>query len=115
MEVVYKKSAAAECSNYHERSHSSTTLNILSDIILSRLTSYKVEITGLVEFDATGQLLILCFAIVDYLKKIKYNEAVHHTYIAFKKDYDSVRKEVLFNVLIEFCMPMKLIILIKCV
>jgi len=68
MEVVYKKSVRAECSNYQESSHSSTTLKILSDILLSRLTPYEVEITGLVEFDATGQLLILYFAIVDYLK-----------------------------------------------
>jgi hypothetical protein len=31
----------------------------------------------------------------------------------FKKGYDSVRNDVLFNILIEFCIPMKLVRLIK--
>ena len=31
----------------------------------------------------------------------------------FKKAYDSVRSEVLYNILIEFCIPMKLVRLIK--
>ena len=72
-----------------------------------------MEITGLVDFDATGQLLVLYFAIVEYFKKWEYNEAVHPTYIDFKKANVSVRREVLYGVLIEFGMPMKLVILIQ--
>ena len=34
-------------------------------------------------------------------------------YIDFKKAYDSVMKEVLYNILIEFGVPMKLVRLIK--
>jgi hypothetical protein len=79
---------------------------------LSRLIPYEVEITGLVEFEATGQLLELYFAIKKK-KKMECNKAVQNTHIDFKKAYDSVRKEVLYNVLIEFGMPMKLVILIK--
>jgi len=67
---VYKKSGKAECSDYREISHSSTTLNILSNILLSRLTPYEVEITGLVDFVATGQILILHFAIIGILKNL---------------------------------------------
>jgi len=37
---------------------------------------------------------------------------VHQLFIDFKKAYDSVRKEVLYNILIKFCMPMKLVRLI---
>jgi hypothetical protein len=33
--------------------------------------------------------------------------------MAFKKSYDSVRKEILYNILIEFGIPMKLIGTIK--
>jgi hypothetical protein len=42
-----------------------------------------------------------------------YNETVHQLFIDFKKVYDSVRREVLYNILIEFRVPMKLVRLIK--
>jgi hypothetical protein len=41
------------------------------------------------------------------------NEAVHQLFIDFKKACDSVRKEVLYNILIEFGIPMKPVMLIK--
>jgi hypothetical protein len=37
---------------------------------------------------------------------------VHQLFIDFKKAYDSVRKEVLYNILIEFVVLMKLVRLI---
>ena len=64
--------------------------------------------------DATGRLLIIYFAFVKYLKKKwEYNEAVHQLSIDFKKAYDSVRRDVLYNILIEFGIPKKLVGLIK--
>ena len=66
-----------------------------------------------VDFDATGQLLIMYPAFVKYFKKWEYNEAVHQLFIDFKKAYDSVRREVLYNILVEFDIPMKLVTLIK--
>jgi hypothetical protein len=44
---------------------------------------------------------------------MKYNEVVHQLLIDFKKAYDPVRREVLYNILIESGIPMKLIDLIK--
>jgi len=38
---------------------------------------------------------------------------VHQLFIDFKKAYNSVRREVLYNILIEFGIPMKLVRLIK--
>jgi len=38
---------------------------------------------------------------------------VHHLFIYFKKAYDLVRREVLYNILIEFGFPLKLVRLIK--
>jgi hypothetical protein len=38
---------------------------------------------------------------------------VHQLFKDFKKAYDSVRREVLYNILIEFGIPMKLVSLIK--
>jgi hypothetical protein len=46
-------------------------------------------------------------------KKWEHNEAVHHLYIDFKKVYDSVRREALYNIRIEFSIPKKLVRLIK--
>jgi len=73
-----------------------------------------------VDFHRTGQLLIILSLFIKYLKKTRererereYTEAVHHLFIGFKKAYDSVRREVLYNILIEFGIPMKLVRLIK--
>jgi hypothetical protein len=38
---------------------------------------------------------------------------VHQLFIDFKKAYDSVRREVLYNILIELGIPMKLVRLVK--
>jgi hypothetical protein len=46
-------------------------------------------------------------------KKWECNETVHQLFVDFKKAYDSVRREVLYNILIEFGIPMKLVRLIK--
>jgi hypothetical protein len=46
-------------------------------------------------------------------KKWEHNEAVHQTFIDFKKAYDSVRREALYNILIEFSIPKKLVRLIN--
>jgi len=45
--------------------------------------------------------------------KWEYNEALHLLSIDFKKAYDSFGREVLYNILFEFCIPMKLVRLIK--
>ena len=62
------------------------------------------------DFDTTCQLLITYSAFIKYLKKkLEYNEAVHQLFIDFKKAYDSVRREVLYNILIEFVIRMELV------
>jgi hypothetical protein len=45
--------------------------------------------------------------------KWEYNETVHQLFIDFKKAYDLAWKGVLYNILIEFGVPMKLVRLIK--
>ena len=46
-------------------------------------------------------------------KKWEYNEAVHQLLIDFKKAYDSVKREVLYIIFIEFCIPKKLVRITK--
>jgi hypothetical protein len=55
-----------------------------------------------VGFNVTDQLLIRSFAFIRYLRKeLEYNETVHQLYTDFKKTY-SVRREVLYNILIVY-------------
>jgi hypothetical protein len=46
-------------------------------------------------------------------KKWEYKETMHQLFIDFKKGYDSVKREVLYNILLEFGIPKKLVRLIK--
>jgi retron-type reverse transcriptase len=46
-------------------------------------------------------------------KKWEYNGTVQQLFIDFKKAYDSIRREALYNILIEFGIPRKLVGLIK--
>ena len=89
---------------------------ILSNILLSRLTPYAEEIIGDHEcgFRRNRSTTDHMFCIRQILeKKWEYNEAVHQLFMDFKKAYDSVRREVLYNILIEFGIPMKLVRLLK--
>ena len=65
-------------------------------------------------FNATGHLLTTYSAFVIFLRKNGNTIKQCISYYAdFKITYDSVRKEVLYNILIEFGIPMKLVRLIK--
>jgi hypothetical protein len=46
-------------------------------------------------------------------KKWEHNETVHQLFIDFKRAYDLVRREALYNIPIQFCIPKKLVRLIK--
>jgi hypothetical protein len=46
-------------------------------------------------------------------KKWGYNGMVHQLFIDFKKAYDSIKREVLHNILLEFGIPKNLVRLIK--
>jgi hypothetical protein len=46
-------------------------------------------------------------------KKWAYIQTVHHLFVEFKKADDSVRREVLYNILIDFGVTMKLVRLVK--
>jgi hypothetical protein len=62
-----------------------------------------------VDFNVTGQLPIIHFAISKYLRKNGNTMRQFISYSDFKKSYDSVRREVLYNILSEFGISMKLV------
>jgi hypothetical protein len=112
------KGDKADCANYRGISLLPTTYKILSNILLSRLIPYAEEIIwdhqcGFRRNRSTTDRIFCIRQIRD--KKWEYNEAVHHLFIDFKNAYDSVRREVLYNILIEFGILRKLVRLMKIV
>lgn len=75
-----------------------------------------MELVGIIIMDCgvIDELLIKYSAFVKYLNR-KNGNTVGHTqlYVDFKKTYDLVRRKVLCNILIEFCIPIQLVMLIK--
>jgi hypothetical protein len=86
----------------------STPYNALSSLLLSRLSPCAGEITGdhqceLWHNRSTTDHIFCILQILE--RKWKYNEALHQLFISCKKAFDSVRREVLYN-LIEFGIPL---------
>jgi sorting nexin-29 len=94
----------------------STSYNILSNILLSRLIPHADEIIGdhQCSFRSNRSNTAQIFSIRQILeKKWEYNGTVYQLYIDFLKAYDLVRRLALYNILIEFGIPRKLVGLIK--
>jgi hypothetical protein len=72
------------------------------------------KLLGIINVDckATGQLFIYS-AFIKCLRKMGISEPEHQLYLGFKKDYDSVEREVFYNSLIESGNPIKLATLNK--
>jgi hypothetical protein len=102
---IYKKGDKTDCSNYRGITLLSTSYKVSSNIFLSRLTPYVDEIIGDHQcgfrrnISTTDQI----FCIRQMLeRKWEYNGTVHQLFIDFKKAYDSVKREVLYNILIWY-------------
>jgi len=87
----------------------------LPNILLLRLIPYAKEIIGDHQcgFRRNRSIIGHIFSIRQILeKKWEYNEPVFHLFIDFKNAYDSVRREVLYKIFIEFGIPRKIVRLI---
>jgi sorting nexin-29 len=94
----------------------SASYKIISNIHLPQLSPYIDEITldhhcGFRHNRSTNGQIFCIHQILE--KRWEYNETVHQLFIGFKKTYDSLRKEVLYNNLIETGVSMKLVRLIN--
>jgi len=113
---MHKKGDKTDCNNYSGISLLPTTYKILSNIMLLRLIPYAKEIIGDHQcgFRHNRSTIDHIFCSRQILeKKWEYNEEVHQLFVDFKKASDLVRREVLYKILIEFGIPMKLVRLIK--
>jgi purine nucleoside phosphorylase len=103
-------------SNYRGTSILSTTCKIVSNILLSKFSLYAEEIIwdnqcGFRRNRSTTVHILCIRQILE--KKWEYKTAVNPLFIDFKETYDSVRREILYNIIIEFGIPMTLVRLIK--
>jgi hypothetical protein len=109
---IHKKGDKTDCSKYRGISLLSNSYKIVLNILLARLTPYADEIIGDHQcgFRHNRSTTDQIFYIRQILeKKWEYNITVHQLFIDFKKAYNSVRREVLYSILIEFGIPRKLV------
>jgi hypothetical protein len=90
----------------------STWYKMLTKILLSRLSAHIDEIIGdhhcgFRRNRSTANRVLRISQVLE--KQWEYNETVHQIFIDFKKARDLVRREVLYSILIEFGVPMKLV------
>jgi hypothetical protein len=113
---IYKKGDKTDCSNYQGISSLATSYKNFTNIVLSRLIPHADEITGDHQcgFSCSRSTNDQIFIIHQILEKgWEYNGTVHQLFIDYKKDYDSVRREALYNIPTHFGIPRKLLGLIK--
>jgi hypothetical protein len=97
--------------NYRRISLLPTTYKILSNILVSRVAPYVEKIIwdhncGFQHNRPTDKR----FCIWQILgRKWVYNRTAHQLFTDFQKAYDLLRREVLYNILVEFGVPMKVV------
>jgi hypothetical protein len=97
---IHKMGDKTDCSNYCGISLLSTSYNILSNILLSRLSPYIDEIIrdhqcGFQHNRSTTDQIFCLHEIL--FKKWEYSETLHQLFIDFRKAYDAVSREVLYS------------------
>jgi hypothetical protein len=101
---IYKKGDKTDRNNCRGIYILSTAYKILSNILLVRLTPYVNEIIGDHQcgFRRNRSTIDQIFYIWQILEKTwEYNGTVRQLFIDFKKAYDSIKREVLYNNLVE--------------
>jgi hypothetical protein len=112
LNIFIKEGDKTDYNNYRGISLLPTTIKISSNILVSRLTPYADKLLGIinVDLDVTDQKLTRhTYSIRQILEKMwDYNGAVHQLFINFEKAYVSVGGKLMYNIIIELCISMKL-------
>jgi hypothetical protein len=109
---TYEMDDIPDCSYYKRISLLPSAYKILSNILVSRLTPHVEEVIRDYEC-VIAQLLIRHSTFVRYWRKSWSIMGQYISYCRFWEGLWLVRREVLYNIVTEFGMPMKLVRLIK--
>jgi len=113
---IFKKGDKMSCNNYRGISLLPTCYKILSNILVARLVPYVEEICGDHQcgFRRNRSTTDQIFTIRQILeKKWEFGQPVHQLFIDFKKAYDSIEREKMFEILIRLGIPKKLVSMVQ--
>lgn len=113
---LYKKGDKLECGNHRGIALLNIAYKIFANILYKRLLPYVESIVGEYQcgFRVGRSTSDQLFNIRQILEKCKeYNVEIHQLFVDFKAAYDSVIRRMLWRVMEEFGIPIKLISLTK--
>ncbi|KAL4098346.1 hypothetical protein QTP88_022976 [Uroleucon formosanum] len=108
---IHKKGDKTECGNYRGISLLNSAYKVFSKVLLNRISPYIEENRG--EYQCgfrKGRSTIEQITIIGRIieKKYEYQQDLWQIFVDFKKAYDSVHRESLYNIMTEFGIPKKL-------
>jgi hypothetical protein len=113
---LYKKGDKMSCNNYRGISLLNTAYKVFSKVLLGRLEPLAEECIGSYQCGfRKGKSTIDQLATIEQLmeKKYEYRQKIWQVFVDFKKAYDSIHRDSLYNIMYEFGFPKKLISLTK--
>ncbi|KAL4084171.1 hypothetical protein QTP88_028004 [Uroleucon formosanum] len=113
---IHKKGDKMNCNNYRGISLLNTVYKVFSKILIGRLEPLAEECIGNYQCGfRKGKSTIDQIATIEQLleKKYEYRQNIWQVFVDFKKAYDSIHRDSLYNIMYEFGFPRKLISLTK--
>ena len=109
---IHKKGHRFDCSNYRGITLLNTAYKVLSRILFSRLRQLTDAFFGeyqggFREGRSTTDQMFTLRQILDKFRE--YNLHTHHLFVDFKAAYDSVKRNKLWHIMLEYGFPTKLI------
>jgi hypothetical protein len=109
---LHKKGDQLECKNYRGITLLASAYKIFGNVLSERLKHFTKDIVGQYQcgFTAGKSTTHQIQAHRQILEKsLEYNIETHHLFIDFKAAYDSVKRTALYNAMIDFGIPPKLV------
>lgn len=113
---ILKKGDKEVCSNYRGISLLNSTYKILSIIVLDRLKPYTEELiedyqTGFMRSKSTVDQIFSLRQLLE--RRYEFGKETHLMFVDFKKAFDCLHRQAIFNAMVEMGIPKKLVQIVK--